>query len=585
MALSDGYKPPEKLRKGFENFLGAVPDERILAFVRGGDVQPRGFRITRQSVPRLRAWLLPFFFRSAPAPESLIRLTREHAPVARATATLSIDALEGLMPWLERLVGTEPLLAAMLLDRRDEVREAARNRLRADEGDGAGEKPGAPSPSLDLARETLAKRIAPLVELSGGKIPPREESSPAVPPAGEHPDGAREKRRRRAMEKRCRDLSQRLEAKNTETAALQARLQRLEEARDQAVSTAETRGEALERLQREFTERVASEVEDRLRDEVFAWLEAPRKAEHALEEASASLLERAEAALERQREHNRHFGNLAEIARRVEELERVRETLRLARREAGDPLPELKTLDRELSLEIERLRAASANRGGESEIAQRLAAGIGSTDAAGLADYASLLDTLKALGALPGNEAEMLDGVLRRRQEKALAESWLREDPKNARPDDPLWLLARAVRHGQRLHVLVDGHNCLFGLRARYQERFDAPDRPGARAREALADDLARMAASHGACRVRLYFDGPERSETGLLPNLRVVYSGGGDRENRADRVLLDYLRYLRDRDSTPVIAVSNDADIRFKARGRGAVPCTPAELERFFEK
>ena len=99
--------------------------------------------------------------------------------------------------------------------------------------------------------------------------------------------------------------------------------------------------------------------------------------------------------------------------------------------------------------------------------------------------------------------------------------------------------LAAASAPGGVSILIVDGHNLLFA-------------RPGANSsekerRESLIEDMRRYAAPDGpaeAALVWLVFDGPGISgrEYGRL---RVSYTGG-EGPQRADRLILDYLRALR---------------------------------------
>ena len=126
--------------------------------------------------------------------------------------------------------------------------------------------------------------------------------------------------------------------------------------------------------------------------------------------------------------------------------------------------------------------------------------------------------------------------------------------------------------------VLVDGHNLLFALRARFAEHL-VDGHPGTDAREALVQTLAD--AFTGADEsVRIYFDGSTPHREQRSAQLEVIYPGGAG-DQRADRAIL---RDLTERQHgfpvSAVTVVTRDIKLARRARKHGATVVDP---EAFF--
>jgi hypothetical protein len=154
-------------------------------------------------------------------------------------------------------------------------------------------------------------------------------------------------------------------------------------------------------------------------------------------------------------------------------------------------------------------------------------------------------------------------------------------DPDTEGRQNAVSLLGRALAGQTAAILLIDGHNVLFGLPARYN-----PPRggalPDAEKRKKLADDIVRVTAPNPAVRAWIVFDGPTRSDTQAAANVRVTYSGGKG-EHRADGVILDNLRFFKSSaPEMPVLLVSNDNDLCLAARRLGAQDIPVLDLGAF---
>lgn len=131
-------------------------------------------------------------------------------------------------------------------------------------------------------------------------------------------------------------------------------------------------------------------------------------------------------------------------------------------------------------------------------------------------------------------------------------------------------VLGKALQGAYPAVLLLDGHNVLFGMPSRYNPATGHSMKESEK-RNALIKDVRRLVEKTPSLRAWLVFDGKDTAANSESLNLRIMYSGG-DGMHRADRVLLDALRFFKSSDPLlPVVLVSNDKDLRKAARKAGA--------------
>ena len=131
------------------------------------------------------------------------------------------------------------------------------------------------------------------------------------------------------------------------------------------------------------------------------------------------------------------------------------------------------------------------------------------------------------------------------------------------------------------LIFLIDGHNALYALQSRYSRPQDHRG-PSSEARDWFVNDIIQVLANAHNCRVIVVFDGPERTESNPAGNVKVVYSGGGgsDVEHRADDVLVDEARFLREADpDVRMILATNDNGLSSRAAALGVRNIAPTAM------
>ena len=121
--------------------------------------------------------------------------------------------------------------------------------------------------------------------------------------------------------------------------------------------------------------------------------------------------------------------------------------------------------------------------------------------------------------------------------------------------------------------LIIDGHNILHQLDYIFEDYFE-DGIPGREAREYLERLIANLAKIYPLSMFRLYFDSPEPSEYNIADNIKVIFSGGGYEEHRADNVMISYLELLRENDENAIFAtsvVTDDRDIQQETENIGA--------------
>lgn len=311
-------------------------------------------------------------------------------------------------------------------------------------------------------------------------------------------------------------------------------------------------------------------------------LAVPAETEGTPEPARDPLLQRAAVALAEQARADRASGTRAILRTRLERIETLLVCATDALGNAMRPQTALQAAVEELRVESARLRGLLGLEQCSVAGAATLEAAINTSPGVLLESWQRVVGHLGATGVLGATERDRLIAALRRRH----AMLKLAEEPSPVAKEDELGTprgRLRAMLRGQQAGVLLlDAHNVLFSLQARYRHPRDLayPDR---HAREALVADLVRMADGRPTCRVRIIFDGPERSDRDAAANVAVVYSGG-EGEHRADKVILDETQFFRQTALDAVLLATNDGALSGAAARLGVVTLAPTDLLPFLE-
>jgi hypothetical protein len=577
MSLCDTPLTPACAKEA-QRLVALVPDAELTALAatdsafRGG-----GFRPNQTAALRLRVQQL---VAGSQAVSDALRLqlarrSRSHS----LTRLLSPEALADCRHALATLLGEHVLLVALLVDDRPDVRARAEEWLRA------------PQPFLPLAPEEASAKLRDafggIAELAGAS--PSEGVAASREAWRDQKeklelrlrDALEQNRRLKGVDDRLAGASAQIKACQEKLDAAQAKLAAAEKAlREKTREAAELAAE-LSRETAHRDERLTAAVDLALAREFHGWLALARDVEaEASRPPAEELLARAEAALKAQAEADRHSGNRAVLRSRLQQLEEASRRVASALGGALRQTSELKRVDAELADEARRLRQLLEPEAPESPLEEALVRRIHAAEDNELPGLRELPGQLASLRVLDEPALARIRGAFQRRLAAAQAAGVPADLDTEAR-QGAVSVLGRALAGQAPAVLLLDGHNVLFGLPARY-----SPPRGGALSdadkRKKLTEDIVRLVARSPAVRAWIVFDGPKRHDTQAAPNVRVTYSGGTG-EHRADSVILDNIRFFKSAaPEVGVFLVSNDADLCQSARRLGAQDVAVLDLGAF---
>lgn len=591
MPTVDGFSVPASIEAQWRRELETADDAVLLAFAKNHPRLVKGARLTSSGVSLIRKRLVLQASAKGEMREAVRDLIATCGLNLALVAVLSEEALELGFDPLAAIYGHDRFAAAMLVDHREVVREHAIEILKETEPPPV----MAVSEALRVAKTLFGKFIDTVGEwtrayadASGDQDGGASKSEPTMPPHGQAGElrelkeqlaDARQKRAgEKTLQKKIDKMQTRIDALELSRDDLLAeREQKHAEILDirQQLRAAEKQNQA---LHEDIAHRVSVRVGEELDSVKRAWFRDARQLDARWRECRDGVddvLVAAEIALARQAEADRHSGNLREIRGRLDKLLAARDTLLQAGKEALTPLPELVIATERVTREIYRLNqilpgANSARSPLLREFEMRI---VEARSADELECLAGLLEELIAQKLLSTADGRAACATLNR----ATGKLYDRFMPKVvAGPfgasTDPVCLLRAALAGQAPTILLLDGHNVLFELADLFEDGFDTQGFPGAVARAALLQRLRPFVAPPSRCEVRLYFDGPTRSDISHAPNLTEIYSGGGHADQRADRIMIEYLAYCtRNRSAMPRILVTNDRALASEARAQGA--------------
>ena len=586
---------PPALIAVWKDALGHLPDATLrgLAQTRGLSA---GFRPGKMDPAIARTRLRTWLDSAGELPDELRLALRPARPASALSRFLSESFIAEQMSPLTRAFGEAETLAALLIDGREALRDQALDRLAAwDDG-----KPPQPDETeRQAASAELAQQLAPLAAALQALRGPDETGDSTTPSASDQPCATTARTPRpqserelvtglRDARRQTRQLQRDLDASRIDAARLKAELERITPQWTQTRTRADALAADLAGLQAQFDERVAERVQARLNARLLPWL-APAEqlaAAAAAEGQGATLLERADALLEKQAELDRRYGLRRQLQAELDacrdRLARVIEARRQSLRPMADQLAELECALEARSAELLGLLDAPA---GDEALPERLDAALNSVT--GLEALAALRQALQATEPLAllseaqrSRAYERIDGTASRLYASAgmsRTPALEREGLKNL----PLYALQTLLAQGRAATLVVDGHNALFMLPALFRPHFENGT-PGARAREALEERLLGLARSQPRLSIQLWFDGATRTERSLADNFKVNFSGGSG-DNRADDQIIAFLHHLEQ--ASPELAravVTADRDEARAAERTGAMVMAPEELARW---
>lgn len=584
----DGIEFPPEFREEISRTIEHASDDLVHSYIRSHGFLAGGFR--RNSTAgssTFRKRITQHLLAQEELDGKDAQFLHEAGLGQQFVIVLSREALDTLKEDFCGYFGWRPFTLALLLDPRSDVRELGIELLNM---------PQDQLPSQEEAARNITECLAPFIShflpicsLTGvtdaGQV---RESERGV----DTRRLAELERELRTKQRKIDELTARLEEEREDAeaklAGKAARIEKLEhENRALAASVTATADEnaglkrELEQLRAGMDAAVAAAVTDELAKLTNGWLRTRVEAQQeALRRGELSdLFARAEEAIARQREADRHTGNLAELRSR---LARVRETIteiQRARTSSLTPLPLLNDIENELRAEERRLTLIPGIEEDElSRVTLALAAQISRAGSDEELDrFEVLLDELTGLGH-PEREIRHLRQALDQRYDLLVAQHTGRG--RRITPRNPASRLRTLLAEGEAVTIVCDGHNIINCL-----SRFEHVRHEGhARARQALVDALAPLARDYPRCAISIVFDGPDPNREMIADNLLVIYSGGDkNQRHRADERIKEILWGRNSQNAAPPhFLVSDDNDLCREARSCGAGVIQLEQFARF---
>ncbi|MFO7937892.1 MAG: hypothetical protein R6V06_09860 [Kiritimatiellia bacterium] len=496
-------------------------------------------------------------------------LLASHSRSASLLTHLSSDTLTATAAAWSAVLGEHVFLVAALLDKRQEIRKKAEIWLRR--------TPHFIQLKPEKAIDELSEIFGDITELLN--VDPAHAPTVTKESWNEQKEKLNqrikklqsENRRLKGVDDKNRRTATLLEKEKEENARLTEKLKEKRNADKKLVRELEFVKAELQRETTRREERLQSALDLSLSKEFHGWLAEAKAVEIEVQHRTASedIIDFAREALKKQQENDKHSGNRAMLKKRLRELEDLHGNVQDTLRNAISQSPQLKLAAEKLDDEIKHLSELLHLHTEPPPLEKELINRIHSTPDEFISQLRKLSKELKSLKLINKKAFRNIEAEFRKRMD-TIQSLGVPVDPEQQTRKDAASLLSLALSGKRSAMLLLDGHNVLFGLQARYM-----PPRgkavPDKEKRHNLVNDVIRIAAPNPALRAFVHFDGHTRSDSDPAPNVRVTYSGG-EGEHRADKVIIDQIRFLKSSSpETDVLLVSNDNDLCKEARRLGA--------------
>jgi hypothetical protein len=567
----DNKPLPPPILQALQDSLDEVPVKLLMEYCREQPELMKGLSPRPDSAPVLRKRLKALLTAKRVPDPAILDLVREGSLFGQFVVVLSEKAIAHGFPAFCAFLGEPAFLAGLLLDPRETVRTMAWDHLKAHP-----EADGFKDVDAEQARASLESDFGPFLSrlstLKARSLVSQKGTDPAevtemreklrrFEEQAKREDRTAEKdkavlaREREQHRIKLEDFENRLREQKTKTAEAEAR----------AKSAVQALADAQDDLHRRIREGVAAE----LTSESRRWLLPLREMESTARshKAIANLLGEVKETIKQQAERDRAMGTRHELHKRLESLRNAREDIREALKNALNRHPRLSELADALDREIESLAALlgepSVQGSAENAIYARVNLAQSLPDLEAIRLF--LEGDAKAFNLFAPGFTLALSRRITDKRHQLLQRLMPAETANQTIPSDRL--RHKLALPAVRLLLVVDGHNLLLSRPELFETTAD--EQPGQQAREELASRLAKALAASHDCDIRLYFDGPTRSETDLTPKLKVIYSGGGQTDQRADDAIVQDLDFYAPRYEGCFI-VTDDAELLARATRPG---------------
>ncbi len=580
MATIDNQQIPDAIVDEFRGIIDIITPASLLAYLKSRPELIKGFRPTQSNLGIIRKRLIGIVSEAGEIDRGLLSFLAGESFNIEFVAVFSEAALAHLFSDFAQYCGPSFIVAA-LLDEREGVRKLAFDSLQTKEE-------SCRQQDRDKHGAVLKDQLGPFLGHVSSLLEGKQEDQVGAPAQRQENYAAQLKKSRKdiaALEKRIvknkeenrigKKLSDKIGAKESEIVALGEKLAREKIARKDLEEKLQQQSVKTLELQETLESEIRAGIDREMRAVVRGWLKRPAQRATAIStiqtQQDSDILSRVDDVLSRQEVVDRDYGNKRLLSERVKKLEAARAKIIQSGSDAFNPLAELLTIKKELDGEIEKIRTLLGTANGNAFI-ENIKIRINSAPTSeALAQIQELLIELEQNDILSSVDLKDLYMVYNRRME-LLYERYSSAAEEPSWDADPGWTIKNALHEKQKVHLVVDGHNVIFGLTDLFVDFYEEGI-PSARAREKLLELLDGILTDSHSC-ASVFFDGSVASERSFSQNVKEIYSGGGAAQvrNRADEAILDYLIALAaGGEKIPVIVVSNDMELQKQAREKGA--------------
>ncbi len=580
----DDHPVPDAVVAAFGRLVDRLDAQRILGMSSAMPSLFQGHRVLVQNAPVARVRMKSLLKNERRLDPYVATLLRGTGLARELVAVLSEAALQKGFADLAAYFGEPDFLAAALLDEREAVRDLAHDFIAGWDGqraDDVGREKAA-----EGIRSAFASFLAHVKTLFSKASPPasrleKDQGQTATQKSDKALDAIKPDLDRflTIAERKRKKLQDKITKKEKEIDSLQTDLKT---ARSESNTREEQLSEATEdlnKLRTSLQKRIEQGVGEALSGTLRKWLVPARNVEVALAGAKQSdLAGRAAEVLKRQHTVDLNYGNRAALAQLIGERRLLLAELQRARREALNPLPELRGIADQVEREIGDLEHRLELP--EQDVAAAASGLLARTNEAQTLDELSeMRQFIQQAAAYELLHRKDLHRIYRALDDKAglLYDKAEVFGETKGGASKTRFFLRLAVANGEFFTLFIDGHNVLFELKEVFGQYF-ADGLPGTKARVEFANRITRIFDKPGAD-VLLYFDGDDPQQHTLSDQVRIIYSGGTG-EHRADAAILKHLMAIGQSGAlAPLCLVTGDADFARQARGIGVIIMHPEEF------
>lgn len=573
--IVDDHTLDDEMLTFYKNAVDAMPDALLITSARKMPELLNGLKQDKPNVDQLRQRVTAKLQLKSPPPP-VLDILRSATLSESLIDVLSEKAIKlGLVSLLDHF-GRLPILAAMLLDARESVRELAQAEM--------AKPPKAKVATKTKEEELFKNRFKPLLETLRPILEdvPYEVPAPRTVTVAAAPILTKEQQERDIVSSTLyRQLQKERNLLTTERDKLQSQVNKLIADLAGQTRLASECSVDLVAMHSQLNQRVAQGIADGLKNRLAPWLESCESLAN-WSSNSSSRLTSAQQLLARQAQQDKRYGIRSQVAEELAQARHLLAALKTAQEESLRPLPQLLDEIRALAAHIEATEARLNQTSLQPQAPQ-------------LRQLAQTLQTMQDIDALQAHKKAM--------ERTMLTESWSmtmcqqayalinrqimaiyamhHPDPKDlAPPVTASQLLEDCLLNARPCRLLIDGHNLLPKLKPIIGgDYFREGQGPNAKARALLIDRVKTLAAIHPLLQADIWFDGPDDQHWSETDNLRVWFSGGKG-SDRADGRILESLQTEVYRGShTTLLLVTEDRELLQQAQALGAVGVSPLEM------